>query len=323
MGDSELQMAMLGVSDEAGCHCVLYRLHASCEPPAASSLALPAASWRRTTADCKHARCPMPNGSNCIPQRPVGRIPVRSLPKLCESAASSEGLLCFFWPASPLHVHSRCRCPTHRCCDSGGGLLEAGMAAGFFPVHCSSHRHTWLQGGSASVGSWLWQAAREQLAGGACGCRSQPAQQQVSLTADDWQRVWEPGGGAASRTGPWLFLLCLCYMQQLVSPTPREWSLCRPTLCRPENEAADTRSLWDRLWGNNQLSCVAAALPNPPRGACCCTHIAPAPVATPGRVGHPAVSRLLHLHSHLRLLLPLMLLLQLLLLLLLLLLLPL
>jgi hypothetical protein len=162
MGDTELQMAMLGVSDEAGCHCVLYRLHASCEPPAGSSLALPAASWRRTTADCKHARCPMPNnGSNCIPQRPVGRIPVRSLPKLCESAASSEGLLCFFWPASPLHVHSRCRCPTHRCCDSGGGCWKRGWLRAFSPFTaaltgtrgCRGARHLWEAGCGRRPGS--------------------------------------------------------------------------------------------------------------------------------------------------------------------------
>jgi hypothetical protein len=50
---------MHGVSDGAGCQCVFYRLHASCEPPAASSLALPAASWLMTMAGCKHARCPM------------------------------------------------------------------------------------------------------------------------------------------------------------------------------------------------------------------------------------------------------------------------
>jgi hypothetical protein len=33
--DPELQMAMFVVSDRAGCHCVLYRLHESREPPAA------------------------------------------------------------------------------------------------------------------------------------------------------------------------------------------------------------------------------------------------------------------------------------------------
>jgi hypothetical protein len=51
-----------------------------------------------------------------------------------------------------------------------------------------------------------------------------------------------------------LLLLCLCFMQQLVSPTPHEWSLCRPTLCRPENEANATQSLRDKFAGEQALN---------------------------------------------------------------------
>jgi hypothetical protein len=52
------KMAMLGVRGEGGCHCVLYHLHASCEPPGSSSFGAAFCSrWGRTTAGRKHARC--------------------------------------------------------------------------------------------------------------------------------------------------------------------------------------------------------------------------------------------------------------------------
>jgi hypothetical protein len=160
-----------------------------------------------------------------------------------------------------------------------GVLLEAGMVAGFPRSLQLSQAHVAaggrgicgklaVAGGQGGAGrGGLWPQDPSSAAASEPHCR-----RLAVLQAAWWGR--QPGGGAAGRAGPWLFLLCLCYMQQLVSPTPREWRLWKPTLCRPENEAADMRSLRDRLWGNNQLSCVAAASPNSPRGACCRTYIA-------------------------------------------------
>jgi hypothetical protein len=95
----------------------------------------------------------------------AGGIPGCLLPKSCESAANSERLLCRLTRliAARPFVVLMCKPQMPWFFQFQGGAAGSVDGCGRFPVHCSCHRHTWLQGGAASVRSWLWQAARGGL----------------------------------------------------------------------------------------------------------------------------------------------------------------